>query len=71
MQKWSKSIKAAQQAIKDYESTNAKVLAKNELERKRIEAECAQRLERWNAGLVALEQDLDKAFRNRPSTEVL
>lgn len=71
VQKWAKSVKAAEQAIAIYRFTEAKVVAKNDFERKRIESECAQRLCRWTEGLTELERNLDRAFRSRPHREVL
>lgn len=59
-------IKAIQQAIEDHRAGQAKVLAKNDAERKRIEAECQQRNSRWANGLVDLEQALARALRSRP-----
>lgn len=71
VQKWSKSVKAAQKAVFDYQFTEVKVLSKNDAERKRIEGECAQRVTKWKEGLAELEQVLDRAFKSRPSREVL
>lgn len=71
VQKWSKAVKAAQQAVRDYEATEPKLVAKNDSERRRIEEECAARVLRWRERLTELEQDLDKSYRSRPAREVL
>ena len=65
-QKWSKAVKSAQSAVAAYKFTESKVIAKNDSERRRIDAECDARRKKWDDGLKELEQDLDRVFKARP-----
>ena len=64
VRKRDRAAKVAEQAIKDHKSHGiARVLAKNDMERKRIDVECEQRLARWADELRGLEADFDRAIR--------
>lgn len=71
VRKWSQSVRAAQQAVNDHKAAQAKIIAKNEAERVRIEAQCNWRNNVWADQLEELEKVLDKTFKARPTREVL